>query len=142
MFAMRPYKRFDWNAMQDYIDEGNGYLRCHARFGIAHATWINAIKRGEIRVNSSSPRVLKATNRYDWDVVRAFYESGATALACRRRFGCSKSAWDKATKRGLIALRPRAWTVQQALTNSTCRITIKRTCFGLVYWKIGATGAA
>ena len=45
--------------------------------------------------------------RYDWQAIRAFYESGGTMLDCRRRFGFSNGAWHTAVARGDIVPRAR-----------------------------------
>jgi hypothetical protein len=49
----RPQKIFDWAAMQAYIDAGNGFLKCRARLGIAHATWSKAVALGDIVVDTA-----------------------------------------------------------------------------------------
>lgn len=43
--------------------------------------------------------------RYDWEAIRAYYETGHTARKCRLRFGYSAGAWDQAISRGDIVLR-------------------------------------
>jgi 5-methylcytosine-specific restriction endonuclease McrA len=118
---------YDWAAMQAFIDAGNGYTRCNKQFGIAHATWMKAIRNGEIKVDLSGRPYADARNRYDWDLIRAHYESGASVLQCIARFGFSKQSWDKAVRRGDITTRPRRlWTAAEAMANSKSRITIKR----------------
>jgi len=43
---------------------------------------------------------------YDWQEIRTFYEDGHSPAECRREFGFSTGAWDKAAMRGDIVLRP------------------------------------
>jgi 5-methylcytosine-specific restriction endonuclease McrA len=118
---------YDWVAMQAFIDAGNGYVACHRRFGIAHATWMKAIRSGEIRANTTLQQSADARKRHDWIAIQAFYDSGATMRECRKRFGFCNQSWHKATLRGAITPRARsAWTAEEALTHSKSRITIKR----------------
>lgn len=119
-------KRFDWAAMQAYIDAGNGFLRCRARFGIAHATWAKAIRLGDIRVDMESKRYADARKRYDWRLVQAYYDRGFTMRACQKHFGFSSETWSKAVDRGAIRPRPSRWSVEDALNRSTSRATVKR----------------
>jgi hypothetical protein len=72
---VRQRKTFDWVAMQAYIDEGNGFLKCRERFGIAHATWKKAIAAGDIVVDASEKRFADVRKRYDWAEVQAYYDS-------------------------------------------------------------------
>jgi len=43
--------------------------------------------------------------RYDWEAIRAAYESGMSMRECLRRFNCSRGAWQSAVKRGAIVQR-------------------------------------
>jgi hypothetical protein len=61
----RPRKLFDWAAMQAYIDAGNGFRKCWARFGIAHGTWRKAIALGDIVVDPNGKPYADANKRYD-----------------------------------------------------------------------------
>lgn len=42
--------------------------------------------------------------RYDWAVIRRFYEQGHTVAECRERFGFDMSSWTEAVRRGDIVL--------------------------------------
>lgn len=42
--------------------------------------------------------------RYDWAVIRRFYEQGHTVAECRERFGFDMSTWAEAVRRGDIVL--------------------------------------
>jgi 5-methylcytosine-specific restriction endonuclease McrA len=37
---------------------------------------------------------------YDWAEIQRFYDEGNGFVACRRRFGCTAGAWNKAIRRG------------------------------------------
>jgi hypothetical protein len=123
----RPRKIFDWAAMQAYIDAGNGYQRCHARFGIAHATWVKAINSGDILVDTTGKPYSDANKRYDWRAVQAYYDTGASYRKCKAHFGFSYVTWAKAVKSGRLSTRPPfVWTAEEALAKSKSRLTIKR----------------
>jgi len=124
---VRPRKRFDRVGMQAYIDAGNGFIKCHERFGIAHATWAKAIAAGDITVDTSGKPYADARKRYDWAAVRAYYEAGASYRKCREHFRFSSATWTKAVRAGrLVPRRIKAWTAEEALANSRSRLTIKR----------------
>jgi 5-methylcytosine-specific restriction endonuclease McrA len=113
--------------MQRFIDEGNNYGQCHARFRIAHATWVRAIQRGAIVARTSSGRGFPdAQKRYDWAAIQEHYDAGATVRACGKHFGFSLATWTKAVRRGAVKPRTGRWTTSEALAYSTSRVTIKR----------------
>jgi DNA-binding CsgD family transcriptional regulator len=45
----RCARRYDWNAVQRYYDEGHGVRACIEAFGFSAASWAGAVKRGAIR---------------------------------------------------------------------------------------------
>jgi DNA-binding transcriptional ArsR family regulator len=46
--------------------------------------------------------------RYDWSVIRRFYEEGHTVAECRERFGFDMSTWADALRRGdIVPLTPK-----------------------------------
>jgi hypothetical protein len=48
----------------------------------------------------------RCARRYDWQVIRRFYEEGHSATACRSSFGFSRRTWHEAIRRDLITPRP------------------------------------
>jgi HNH endonuclease len=123
----RPRKLFDWAAIQAFIDAGNGYLRCNARFGIAHAAWKKTIALGNIAIATPSALSEAARRRYNWAEIQAEYDAGATYRECKQRFGFASAAWTKAVKTGRIIPRPRkVWTAEEAIADTNSRLTIKR----------------
>jgi Zn finger protein HypA/HybF involved in hydrogenase expression len=118
-------KQFDWAAMQAYIDAGNGFIRCRTRFGIAHATWMKAIRAGDIRVSTEGKPYADARKRFNWAEVQAHYDRGATVRMCMSHFGFSAASWTKAVRRGALKPRSVAFTFEEAL-RSKSRLTIKR----------------
>ena len=114
-FRKRPRKLFDWAAMQAYIDAGNGFLRCKARFGIAHATWKKAIDLGDIVVDTAGKPYSDAKKRYDWLAIQTYYDTGVSYRKCQARFGFTAATWAKAVKAGRVSSRPvKAWTACQS----------------------------
>jgi 5-methylcytosine-specific restriction endonuclease McrA len=53
--------------------------------------------------------------RFDWEAIRAEYESGTSVRACMVKFGFSTSAWNDAVRRGAILPRPQAMPLDQLL---------------------------
>lgn len=45
----RFVRRYDWDEIQRYYDEGHDRRQCAQRFGFAPATWTSAVVRGDIR---------------------------------------------------------------------------------------------
>jgi hypothetical protein len=65
---------YDWNAIQQYRDKGNGFVARRRRFGVTHTAWNKAIKREELR---TAPRPFRdRRRRYDWDAVQVYYDEG------------------------------------------------------------------
>lgn len=41
-------RRYDWEEIQRYYDEGHSITECQERFGFARATWMAAARRGDV----------------------------------------------------------------------------------------------
>src|SRR5579871_1748488 len=114
-----PRLFYDWTAVQQYHDEGHGFVECARRFGFTHTAWIKAIKRGALCV---APAPFGDRRRkYDWREVRAHYNAGATYKECQRRFGFCAQAWSKAIRRGEIEPRPATKSMGQVLSSRSSR---------------------
>ena len=116
---------YDWVAMQAFIDAGNGYVACHKKFGIAHATWMKAIRSGDIVIETTGKPYADARKRIDWVAVQNYYDTGASVRRCMAHFGFSSASWTKAVRRGDVTSRSLAFTLDQAM-KSTSRWTVKR----------------
>ena len=46
--------------------------------------------------------------RHDWPAIRAYYEAGATVLACQKKFGFYNITWKRAVARGDVVPGPPA----------------------------------
>ncbi len=111
--------------MQAFIDQGNGFIRCRQRFGIAHATWAKAIRLGDIEVDVTGKAYSDARRRYDWLAIKAYYDEGHTYRQCAATFGFSAASWAKAIRRGDILPRLHRRSLEQVLKQSP-RIVVKR----------------
>ncbi|HEY1522659.1 MAG TPA: helix-turn-helix domain-containing protein [Solirubrobacteraceae bacterium] len=67
-----------------------------------------------LRMLGVPPSVEFAT-RYDWDQIRAYYESGHSMTECMQTFGFSRNAWWDAIRRNVISPRPRLEPIGQIL---------------------------
>ena len=59
----RCTRRYDWEAVQQYYDEGNSRRDCMKAFGFCSATWASAVRRGAIVARPSAtpmPQLLVA----------------------------------------------------------------------------------
>lgn len=121
-----PHKIFDWQAMQAFIDEGACFKHCRLRFGIAHATWMKAIKRGDISIVTSGRPYSDARKRYDWAAIQSYYDEPNTYRACRLKFGFSAASWTKAVRRGELRARTLRLTLEELFQKQRSRSTVKR----------------
>jgi DNA-binding transcriptional ArsR family regulator len=67
------------------------------------------------------PPSVDFAKRYDWDAIRAYYESGQSMTQCMAVFGFSRNAWWDAIRRGTIAPRPRLEPLGAILTRGKRR---------------------
>ncbi|GAC1540232.1 MAG: hypothetical protein NVS2B17_16310 [Candidatus Velthaea sp.] len=124
---MGGVKAFDWVAMQALADRGHGFAECHRAFGIAHATWVKALQRGDIHIDRAGKSYADARKRYDWDEIQAFHDAGHSVRKCRERFGFSMQSWQKARKAGRIRARGRRrFTIDELAVKRSNRGIIKR----------------
>jgi DNA-binding CsgD family transcriptional regulator len=79
------------------------------------------------------PRDEKATRRYDWAAVQAFYDEGHSITECQQAFGFSRQSWHDAVKRGDVVSRPHGMPVHELLAVGT-----RRSRFNLKSRLIGA----
>ena len=67
------------------------------------------------------PPSVEFAARYDWDAIRAYYESGHSMTQCMAVFGFSRNAWWDAIRRGVIRPRPRLEPIESVLQNGPRR---------------------
>lgn len=114
----------DWKAIQEYHDQGHGFVECQKRFGLTHFAWSKAIKRGRLR---TAPRPFTdRRRRYDWAAVQAYYDEGHSYRECRLRFGFNPLTWYKARQRGEIRTRSsEGMPIEELLTGPRGRRHVK-----------------
>ena len=114
---------WDWDEIQRYHDEGNGFRACQQRFGFTHTAWVKAIKRGELLVAQTPFEDRR--RKYDWTEVQAYYDEGHSYRECREKFGFCAEAWTKAVNRGELTARARRLPLSVLLMPSTSRKAVK-----------------
>jgi 5-methylcytosine-specific restriction endonuclease McrA len=79
------------------------------KLGVSRPTVCFHLRRLGVPANSTSRR------RYDWNEIRAFYDSGHSIAECRREFGFGRDTWRAAVRRGAITQRPRLEPLEDVL---------------------------
>lgn len=118
-----PRRIYDWKAIQQYHDEGHGFVECQKRFGFTHTAWVKAVKRGEL--NAGPRKFGDRRRRYDWAEVQRYYDAGNSFRACQSKYGFSNMTWHKAMKRGEIKPRPPGMPIAQLLVGRRNRTHVK-----------------
>jgi HNH endonuclease len=121
----RP-RRYDWIAVQRYVDEGYRFVACRDAFGFSHTAWVMALKRGQIRFPTECGFLADRRRKYDWAAVQRYHDEGYSYRECRGRFGFAGPSWKKAVQRGDLVARARLVPLNRVLVTSRSRTTIKR----------------
>ncbi|HTD32746.1 MAG TPA: HNH endonuclease signature motif containing protein [Candidatus Elarobacter sp.] len=114
---------YDWRSVQNYHDEGHGFVECQTKFGFSHTAWIKAIKRGQLRGRPAPFRDRR--RKYDWAAIQRFYDEGHSYRECRARFGFNSASWWKARLRGEITTRTFGAPIPELLRHGKSRHNIK-----------------
>lgn len=118
-----PRLIYDWKAIQEYHDQGHGFVECQKMFGVTHTAWNKAISTGRLL---TAPRPFRdRRRRYDWSEIQAYYDEGHSYYECRAKFGFNSMSWYKARQRGEIRSRPLAKPIDEILRTSRSRRTVK-----------------
>lgn len=96
-------------AVMRLLAEGASQAEIARRLGVSQPTVCFHVRKLGV-----APRPDLA-RRYDWNRIRAFYEEGNSAAACRREFGFGINAWADAIRRGVIVVRPRLEPLSEVL---------------------------
>lgn len=121
----RVYDHKRFSEIQAYIDEGHGFRACHAKFGIAHPTWVKAIEGGDLRTGTRSGLNGDGRRVYDWAAVQRYYAEGHSFRDCQREFGFSSGAWHDAKLRGEIHPRRVHMTIDEVPASGGSRRNVK-----------------
>lgn len=90
----RFLRRYDWEAVQRYYDEGHSVSDCQERFGFARASWNNAVKRGAVAPRPAATPLdeylVRGTRRSRHNIKRRLIDAGLKAARCE---GCQLTEW-------------------------------------------------
>lgn len=78
----------DWNAVQEFYDEGHTIDECRDRYGFSYGAWDHAAVRGDIVSRPRSERQLSGMTR---DRVHQLLTQGSTQAEIAKSLGISKS---------------------------------------------------
>jgi 5-methylcytosine-specific restriction endonuclease McrA len=67
----------------------------------------------------------RASRRYDWTIVQAYYDEGHSVRECQEHFGFSSASWTKAVRRGDAVARPTAMPIEDLLRGPRNRRHVK-----------------
>jgi DNA-binding transcriptional ArsR family regulator len=68
----------------------------------------------------------RASRRYDWSTIQAYYDVGHNVRECAEHFGFSNATWSSAVRRGDAVARPKAMPIEKLLRHSRNRTNLKR----------------
>jgi len=90
----RYARRYDWQSVQLFHDEGHGVRDCLQRFGMSPASWYDAVRRGDLvsrpRRLSLEELLVAGTYRSRGYVKRRLLDAGIKEPVCQR---CEISSW-------------------------------------------------
>lgn len=90
----RCARRYDWDAIQTYYDEGHGVRDCIKAFGFSSASWTDAVNRGAIVARPSatpmSELLVAGTYRGRKNLKLRLVKEGLKENRCER---CKLSEW-------------------------------------------------
>ncbi|HEY1653562.1 MAG TPA: HNH endonuclease signature motif containing protein [Candidatus Tumulicola sp.] len=85
-------RRYDWQTIQTYYEEGHSYRKCASRFGFCAGAWQKAVRRGEIKPRLSSRPLtdLLGKGKSRTNIKRRLLAAGIFKNMCSE---CSLQAW-------------------------------------------------
>jgi transposase len=101
------------------LEDGCSRAEVARRLDISKATVSYHAKRFGMEMDH------RASRRYDWSIIQAYYDEGHTVRECQERFGFSSASWTGAVRRGDAVARPTAMPIDELLTGSRCRTHVK-----------------
>lgn len=91
---VRCARRYDWEAIQRYYDDGWSVRECMAAFGFSSASWYEAVKRRAVCARPSSTPIdellAEGTHRGRFNVKLRLVREGLKAAQCE---ACGLSDW-------------------------------------------------
>jgi 5-methylcytosine-specific restriction endonuclease McrA len=110
-----PRTLYNWKAVQEYYDEGHGFVECSRRFGFTHTAWVKAIQRGTLRAPQSP--FPDRRRKYNWADIQAYYDDGHSYRQCKRQFKFCAVSWTNAVRRGEIKPRVFGMSITELLSS-------------------------
>jgi transposase-like protein/5-methylcytosine-specific restriction endonuclease McrA len=101
------------------LDEGCSRADVARRLDISRSTVSYHAKRFGMEMDQ------RASRRYDWTVVQAYYDAGHTVRQCQEHFGFSSASWTSAVRRGDAVARPTAMPIEELLRGPRHRRHVK-----------------
>lgn len=95
--------------------EGLTVTQIARRLGVSKPTVCFHKRSLGIQVDSRFSR------RYDWGVIRTYYDAGHSMRECQAEFGFSGAAWSEAVRRGDIVPRPRGAAIEEIFVGGVSR---------------------
>jgi DNA-binding CsgD family transcriptional regulator len=108
-----PRKKWKYEtrrAVQQLLKRGLTHAEIAFELGISKPTVSYHVRK------LGMPRDQRAARRYDWEAIQAAHDSGLSARECCAQFGCSRSAWSDAVKRGKLRARSNLIPIEELLT--------------------------
>ena len=134
-------KSYDWETIQRYCNENQSLTDCIHRFGMSRLALRKAVLRNDLHVASNFFDDRRV--RYDWNVIRDYYNGGKSMRECAKRFGFAIAAWWKAVDRGDIQPRPNGVPIEKLLSSvniSKRRLKTRLLNAGLLQDRCGVCG--
>lgn len=80
----RAARRYDWNAIQAYYDDGHSVSECCTKFGFARASWTSAVRRGAVVARPLTMPIdqLLSRSRSRQNLKRRLLEAGLLPQRC------------------------------------------------------------
>jgi transposase len=101
------------------LESGCSRAEVARRLHVSKSTVTYHAKRFGLKIDA------KASRRYDWTIVQAYYDAGHTVRECQQRFGFSSASWTHAVRRGDAVARPSAMPIDQLLRGRRDRTHLK-----------------
>jgi hypothetical protein len=90
----RCAKRYDWEAIQRFYDDGHSVRACMAAFGFSSASWCEAVRRGAVRARPTAMGIdelcVAGTHRGRENLKLRLLRDGVKQNACER---CGIDEW-------------------------------------------------
>jgi HNH endonuclease len=108
-------------------------VKAHLENGLSKAAVARRLGISKPTVSYHARRLgypVQSPRRYDWELIRAFYDAGHSVRECQARFGFHSGAWSDAIARGDVVGRPRAMSIEELVNAPRSRGHLKKRLVG------------